>query len=858
MTYAAITNDAEKKTQIVSFVEDIKTDDSGLTALAPAKSMFSLPSSKVFAIYPLASHSDKTDLASALDICIVYIDASVEAISGDLATKRWSANASQAIALAQGTAAHSTGQVEYATVTDVEKARKGLLKSREDALAIVDITTSDRDTPNIPLLVLTTLSDDVRNLHVFALPARSRDLTSTTQPGLRHLLSYQLPSTPSSTSATTASPSDTATFSLHASTGKLQMLLGGSLTTFDLSTTLPTTLSALPPRPDPYTSFVRLTPALVLASDSTACAMYDIKYNSLQAQLHLTAGPADLSSGKRKRSEGDSTALEFVAFFSDLGLAVATSGSTLVGLQVDVSAPAYKRSRSGTSLLINSLGKGVEQERNPSLNAEFSLWKDQVDSLLSTGSIDFLERFLVAELESASSKSRKTNNQQYIDASAASANIEQSEDSSNEKAVQLVSQQTSQAWDFENVERLAQRTDRRKALYLLSRMFTWDEDASRERSSLTFVFFSPNIFKWLALTGYMTASTIERALRESEASSPATASTKAFPGDIIRALNELDPEMHIMHEYLSWPIFIDIDQVTLALRSLIKSLDDPHPNLISKLISTGAMDTSSLPSALAASDEQGALDAAEEDLRYAAAQLESGLDVRSTSLRTVFTRLHAFPPTSITSALKSHLTQPHLTFFIQLLRVELADGGWTTRHLDFAIPPRVAELSSSSGDDDSSRPADGSLSIISNLLSRGVDAVGLQGWMIPPSAEKDSVIKTLRAETSAALEGAHEASELSVFLSDFERYARNLAASQKEHRKVSRQAARKVDVVRKPGFEERREEVVDSVLPVGMKVQKTERMIARSGGREQTKSKALLGKERSMRVAKYSLDRIRV
>ena len=47
-------------------------------------------------------------------------------------------------------------------------------------------------------------------------------------------------------------------------------------------------------------------------------------------------------------------------------------------------------------------------------------------------------------------------------------------------------------------------------------------------------------------------------------------------------------------------------------------------------------------------------------------------------------------------------------------------------------------------------------------------------------------------------------------------------------------------------------------MPMGGKVVKIEKMLMRSGGREQKKSKSLLGKEQSMRVGKYSFDRIRV
>lgn len=864
VTYAAVSNTAEKMAHIVSFVEEVKSDSSDLSAESQVKTTYPLTNPAVFALYALASHSDNTDLASALDLCIVYNDGAVESVAGDLSTKRWDADAAQSIVLTQGAAAQPLGHVEYATVTDVEKARKGLLKSREDALSVVigsDLTNNPAAL-NIPLLVLTTVSAGQRSMHIFALPPRSKDLVSSLHLGLRHLLTHSLPS-----NSSPEKPEHSATFSLHASSGKLHQLLDGRVTTFDLSSTLPTVLSTLasPDPAQPYTSFVRLTPALVMAADSTVCGMYDTKYSSLQGQLPLTTGTVDLSSGKRKRTEGEPAAIDFVAFFSDLGLAVAISGHTLIGLQINVSAPAYKKSKAGTSLLINSLSKGSTHNQTSATDPIFSTWKVQVDSLLEEANVDALERFLAAELESAPTKSSrslkstkrgkhikdsKDKKQDSVEDVKTDQPEQKTSDDQSDKTLQVATWSPSLPWDFGQNSQLVQRTDRRKAMYLLSKMFTWSEKSSQDQSSVAFCFFAPNIFKWIALTGHLNTSTIERALRESNAGTPANASAKAESGDIIRALNELDPEMHIMHEYLSWPVHIEIDEVVIALRTLVKSLDDPKPGLIGKLITSGASDTTSPPENLAASDEQGALEAAEADLQYATAQLENGLNIRSTSLRTVFTRLHSFPSSSIISALKTHLTQAHLTFFIQLLRVELADGGWTTRYLDFLISPRVAELS------EGERPADNSLTIISNLLSCGVDAVGLQGWMVPPSQEKDDVIETLRAETSAALEGAHEACEMGIFLNDFERYAKLLKSQAKEERREGKRSA-KVDAIKAPGFEETKD-VVDPILPMGMKVHKVEKMLARSGGREQKKSKGLLGKERSMRVGKYSFDRIRV
>jgi len=859
VTYLAVDNDATKKTEVVSFVEQTPSDSSDLGPETHARTAYPLRKKPVAAIYALASHSDNTDLGAALDICVVYADGSVESVSGDLKDKRWDADAAQAVALTEGATSQPLGDVEYATVTDVEKARRGLLKSRDDALAAIlgSALTTDLADLNVPLLVLATASQGDRHIRIFALPSRSKHLLTTTHPGLRHLLTHRLP-----TSSTAAASSEPAAFSLHASTGKLHQLLDGKLTTFDFSGTVPTVLSCLTSRAQPYTSFVRVSPTLLMASDSSICGLYDAKYTALQGQLLLTSESVDSSPGKRKRIDGPPAALDFVAFFSDLGLAVAISENNLVGLQVNTSAPAYKKSKSGDSLLINSLAKGFSETEETTAEQEAALtaWKEKVDTFLVSGDINALEKFIAAELDitGVAPPKHRSNKSKKHDRNYQSVNTEHRIESDgveiasgDQSTGAQSSRKAPQEWDLRNAALLAQKTDPRKAQYMLSNMFAWRSELSPDQSPITVLFFAPNIFKWLAFTGYLTAEAVSRAL-----SSTSLSSAQVKPGDILVALNELDPEMHIMHLLLSLPVHIPIEDVCIALRTLIRSLDDPKPNLIAKLISSGGLDTSALPPALATEDEAGALEAAEADLNYTLAQLENGLGVRSTSLRTVFHRLNAFPTATIISALRTHLQQQHLIFFIQLLRVELADGGWTTPYQDETISPRVHDLR------DGERVADNSLLIISRLLAAGIDAIGLQGWMVPPSTDKDNVIAVLAAETSAALEGAYEAAELGIYLSDFERFATAVRDQVRDEKKDARLAG-KVDAVKRPGFEDvgallQDEAAADPIMPLGGKVAKTDKMLVRSGGREQKKSKSLLGKEISMKVGKYSFERIRV
>ena len=110
----------------------------------------------------------------------------------------------------------------------------------------------------------------------------------------------------------------------------------------------------------------------------------------------------------------------------------------------------------------------------------------------------------------------------------------------------------------------------------------------------------------------------------------------------------------------------------------------------------------------------------------------------------------------------------------------------------------------------------------------------------------------LRAEASAALEGCYEANTLSVVLNDFERFGRRVRDAEGPGSR-----RRKTDARTNPGFLVP-EELEDPALPLGYKVERIERTRTSKGGQVRVKSKGAIGKEISMRVGEYSLDRIRV
>ncbi|KAK3060982.1 hypothetical protein LTR53_019925, partial [Teratosphaeriaceae sp. CCFEE 6253] len=73
-------------------------------------------------------------------------------------------------------------------------------------------------------------------------------------------------------------------------------------------------------------------------------------------------------------------------------------------------------------------------------------------------------------------------------------------------------------------------------------------------------------------------------------------------------------------------------------------------------------------------DSEAALAARELDLALAA--LDSGLELRSATLRLLLDRCTAFPRAALTAAMRGGMGQEELVFFVKILRIELLQGGW--------------------------------------------------------------------------------------------------------------------------------------------------------------------------------------
>jgi len=188
-------------------------------------------------------------------------------------------------------------------------------------------------------------------------------------------------------------------------------------------------------------------------------------------------------------------------------------------------------------------------------------------------------------------------------------------------------------------------------------------------------------------------------------------------------------------------------------------------------------------------------------------------------------------------------------FLINLLRIELAEGGWTTRYTDDIYEENYAT------DDEQGSPADASINVIVELLNAAVDAIGPSGWNVGLSSDKalntDDMIVVLRAEITAALEGCQEIQAIGSAIQEFGKYCAELQADNPSSKK-----RRLVDPIKNPGF--LNVEIKDTTMPMGGRVEVIDRTKTSKGGQIKMKSKGAIGQAISMRVGNYSIDRIRV
>ena len=861
-------------------------------------------------IIPLSSARDSDKHSH--DVVTILEDGEINCISADLTTARWTADL-PTLASSRKVVQDSEGLfIEYASLTNGSAVRRGLLKGREDVVATLDPSTEKKSDllevtpilciiaqPRQPKLV----AKDARDLHIFSLLPRSSNTITHHRPHVQHLLTWALPQP---TRDITQSHLKSL-YSLHAISGTLHQLLGGAIISYDLSGTVPRISSELKPSKDHLQSFVRISPTLIFGISAASCGLFDTKYNSIQSMVPLMSDTSTLPESKKRKyshsaekSESSFKHLDMLTFFSDIGLAVGLSNHELVGIQIGVNTRLRKSGNARETLLIDSIGKGIRSKRvNPEQKGDGSLpmpisrsiinpiykvdqkWLEQtvhLDEYVKNNEVLNFEKLFAVEigvsLDAKDIKEHKHPRKTPSMASHKFVNGSEGENITNgfgkeevkttlENGDGEIAEESSDEiplpeWQLPKVvPNSIHLSHRHKALYALSKIFTWTESANRtrtidsvgvEKSSIAIIFFPPNVFQWLLLTGYVTNALIERALRD-KSSHNVNQTMSVSNGDIVTAIVNFDPEMRILHAVLNQSSFFPVSEIAQAIKLLIRSLDSSlQPKATMLLTNTPPTDDENVEHI------ESEIEAASQDLDLALSTLHDGLIIRSQTLRPALTRLHSFPTPLIISTLRTSLNHHEIIFLIHLLRLELKDGGWASRY--FFDSDRLTP-DASAGD-----PSDRAIAIIASLLSCALDAVGTVGWLTAANSmasvdSTEDVLHSLLLETSAALEGIWEAGFMKGLLSDFLRYSRKSTEGKQKPDNRKLRAQGKPELVHSWQTKDVAQTVEQSMLPLGVsELMGIEHKKVGIGGEVKKRSAREMGMMISKRVPKYSLERI--
>jgi hypothetical protein len=596
-------------------------------------------------------------------------------------------------------------------------------------------------------------------------------------------------------------------------------------------------------------SQIALPGSIILAASRSGYTIYDVKYNSVQDRRDTNTD--GFTSAKKRKRDADSEvsgSVRLIEYFSKTGIAVALRGRDLSLIQLAHTGLKRRKREQNSCQLIDALGRGVDVAiKDQGKKVDHKIYKLLGPLLPDSSTFENQESWNTAmgQLEDLANKEDVDGFDQLF---AEQIGIRCHDSSTSQDAQQdMISiyedapNTNSPRWIFPDYRKSTTTgLYRSKATFALRLIFQWSDksklsngtDSKQSSASpLTIQFFPPNVFHWLVITGQLSKFNIEQAFRLYPSLSDGMFSLSPF--DLIDAIAHFDPSLRLLFGVITHHLHLEALELVQAIKYIIQSLDDSEVSVNLPAITNGEEPL------LNGDGEHNFLEEADdavEDVDFVISTLEHGIPMRGEVLRTALTQLNAFSVSDIVDAFRASLNQHEIVRLMNILRLELEDSGWISRYID--PDPTASEYGI---------PSNHAITIISRVLSCAVDAIGLNGWLSTsasdPADSMDGLLIALRSEASIALEGIHEAMFMIGLLNQFLHYA--------YRRKGAYQP--------KPGKPITIEQNPHRELPLGLKIE-NEISLTRvsAGGREQQRSKRDIGRQISMKVPKYSFERIRI
>ena len=768
-------------------------------------------------------HLDAFEAVSGNKLFALHEDGTVKCYSNGLETEEWhsSINAGASNLVPEGA-------IRAAAILSIQQARKTVLRSREDILAILG---PDEDAVDRMILLVMTRSStkdangsagrlELRIFHTrIAGPDKGGPALGTRQK-LQPLATLAMPE-PS------LCVSKKSQITMHIASGTIYQEAEGALAVYDLTGSVPRLAYTLV-RNNAF-SYLRLSPELVAASRGASLSVMEMQHGSLQTEGTLTLNQEGKITQKPEIHNGNPTTTENVrllSYFAPLDVLVALDGRKLLAVQSLTSQkPGGSRKRKREGLLVNSLGRGSSSMTGASPGSAGSARKIRPlgTYLPSFDSNDW--KVQKAALDRCLAQNDEKELQRLMAAALGIKAIEEDKQISSSRGRNHV--------------------DQRTVSYVLKAMFSVDQasldvyPAGDDPRSLDIRFFPYRIGTWLIDKGLLTLSQIETSLKQYGAL-PLT--SKLATGSLIRALARLDSSLETLLSMLASPVPLSSQELVHVLVIVTQS-PNAETTESQRLLTNGDGEDNN-------GNGQSQL-AHGQTTHYPSSPspiiTDNNLNRRVLSF--AMKRLYSCPSSSVARALNRELLTPQLRLLVDTLRMEIARSGWLSPYEE-----RRETL-------DLDLQDDSQMCFIAHLLNCVIDSLGTGGWILGNSVSDDltetaDTIAYMKAEISAALEGIEESTYLKGMLGEILLCGKgsldsSVIQSRSNEPQVPAPPAKPMTIAL--------DEEDFQLLPLGLKVApivSTTKVGA--GGELIRRSKRDIGRLKSKMVGKYSFDRIMI
>lgn len=645
----------------------------------------------------------------------VYADGYIRCFSSDLKEEKWEFSPLSV------DAGKKDRKVVYAASTTLAMAKKALFKNRMDV--VLPESMPEDDTPEDTVLFIVSRRESVFEARVFAIPAANEDSKTP-----RELLVLNLPGSASEKGDDT---SGTSVFSVHFPTATLNLLSAEKLTTYSLTSTVPSVSSSIrltsgSPTDPGLSSLLRVSPTTVLVATPEHVSLYDTKFTSLQARVSIQLASTTGSTPVSRSSTPASTAggkvqggVFLTEYLSELDLAIGYSQNGIAAIQL--SRGPKEAGRKG-GLLIDSLCRGVDGLEIPTVDDGKTQKVTGGAAMKIISKLSLEKTRLAATMVKLQKARRKDNLEKFESAFAEYVGVKiiVPQAPAAQEDIAMTNGISLGASKKELPEFTSNPANRRPLSHefvtaVLAHIFTPSTSADGD-AILTISFYPPNVIKHLAESGNLSSMLLPRN----------TTST------LVSSIITFDPSLRTIEWALSTITAISAPEIVFAVAAALAQ-KTPDDNA-------------------AAEDDDLALKV-----------------IRSEVLRLALIRLDSFPESTVIASIKSGLSGESLMALISLLRRELSvhDTGYPHMHGEVGV-------------------GIGDMGIVSSLLTTTLDSIGIGGLVLVDDA--DGLIAGLHEEVGDAVDAIEEAAGLKGILEEMFRHAdwRRVAIERREGEKNER------------------------------------------------------------------------